>query len=397
MEMQENEMQKIPSDIMKMITYETFSCFKESGQAKRAMAAYDRKMQEVVAAKKYYSGWYHCWVKHITGRQVMDSYYLRIKDLDRISFRSRESVDTAVYHVIPGKNPDDLKYNLDYINRKEIETLADQSGCIYLFNKCVGRVRRIQCETVRYDIVIRNGTDAIADSALADNYQIGSVTLPDSVTVIGTGALERSRLLEKVTLSQNLKYIKDAAFRFCWRLQNVDLPDGLLYIGADAFRKCHEFTEMIIPDSVTYIGSKAFYKCVNLKSVKLPAHITKISMGVFLHCHQLTEIVIPEDVTVIEKDAFAECRSLEKISLPSGLKRIEDGAFANCRKLRFLEIPDSVEYIGEELFGKIKIKIKIKIKMRPTFVASKDNQYVHRYATDHRIKIIDSLNGKDDS
>ena len=111
----------------------------------------------------------------------------------------------------------------------------------------------------------------------------------------------------------------------------------------------------------------------------------------FRHCHLLTEIVIPDDVTVIEKDAFAECRSLEKISLPSGLKRIEDGAFANCRKLRFLKIPDSVEYIGEELFG------KIRIKRYPTLVASKDNQYVHRYATEHRIKIIDSLNGKDDS
>ncbi|HBB71288.1 MAG TPA: hypothetical protein DCZ71_01615 [Ruminococcus sp.] len=385
MEMKENEIQKIPGNIMQMITYEAFCRFKASRQGKSAMAAYDWKVQEVVAARKYYSGWYHCWAKHITGGQVMDSYYLRIKDLDKIGFHSRESVDTAVYHVIPGKNPDDLKYNLDYINRKEIEALADQFGCIYLFNKCVGRVRGSQCDTIRYDIVIRNGTDAIADSALADNYLIVSVTLPDTVTVIGTGALERSRLLQKVTLSKNLKYIKDAAFRFCWRLQNVDLPDGLLYIGADAFRKCHEFTEMIIPDSVTYIGSKAFFKCVNLKSVKLPAHIAKISLGLFRHCHQLTEIVIPDDVTVIEKDAFAECRSLEKISLPSGLKRIGDGAFANCRKLRFLEIPDSVEYIGEELFG------KIKIKRCPTFVASEDNQYVSRYAADHNIRVTDRL------
>lgn len=384
MEMKENEIQKIPGNIMQMITYEAFCRFKASRQGKSAMAAYDWKVQEVKAANKY-SSWYHCWLHHITGEQVMYSYYLRIKDLDKIGFHSRESVDTAVYHVIPGKNPDDLKYNLDYINRKEIEALADQFGCIYLFNKCVGRVRGSQCDTIRYDIVIRNGTDAIADSALADNYLIVSVTLPDTVTVIGTGALERSRLLQKVTLSKNLKYIKDAAFRFCWRLQNVDLPDGLLYIGADAFRKCHEFTEMIIPDSVTYIGSKAFFKCVNLKSVKLPAHIAKISLGLFRHCHQLTEIVIPDGVTVIEKDAFAECRSLEKISLPSGLKRIGDGAFANCRKLRFLEIPDSVEYIGEELFG------KIKIKRCPTFVASEDNQYVSRYAADHNIRVTDHL------
>ncbi len=333
----------------------------------------------------YYPDRIRYFREHDTGEKVMESYYPRIMDLDKISFVSREYVNTVVNHVIPGKNPDDLKYNLDYINRKEIEALADQSGCIYLFNKCVGRVRRIQCETVRYDIVIRNGTDAIADSALADNYQIGSVTLPDSVTVIGTGALERSRLLEKVTLSKNLKYIKDAAFRFCWKLRNIDLPEGLVYIGADAFRKCESFTELIVPDSVTYIGSKAFFKCVNLKSMKLPAHITKITLGLFRHCHQLSEIVIPNDVTVIEKYAFANCYNLKKVSLPSGLKRIEDGAFANCRKLWFLEIPDSVEYIGEELFGKI--------KRRPTFVASKDNQYVRRYAADHHIRFTDNYDG----
>ena len=396
MEMQENEMQKIPRDIMQMITYETFCRFKASGQVKRAMAKFDERLQQArEICRKGYGYYYPDTIRyfreHNTGEKVMESYYPRIKDLDQICFASREYVNTIVNHVIPGGDPDDLKCDGGYVYRREIEALADEQGVVYLFKKCVGRVRKPHWERDRYNIVIRKGTDAIADSALADNYLIVSVTLPDTVTVIGTGAIERSRLLEKVTLSKNLKYIKDAAFRFCWMLQNVDLPDGLLYIGADAFRKCTSFTCLSIPDSVTYIGSKAFFKCVNLKSVKLPAHITKISLGLFRHCHQLTEIVIPDDVTVIEKDAFAECRSLEKISLPSGLKRIEDGAFANCRKLRFLEIPDSVEYIGEELFG------TIKIKRRPTFVASKDNQYVHRYATEHRIKIIDSLNGKDDS
>lgn len=38
-----------------------------------------------------------------------------------------------------------------------------------------------------------------------------------------------------------------------------------------------------------------------------------------------------------------------------------------------------------------------KTKRYSTIVASKDNLYVRRYAADHRIKIIDSLNGKDDS
>lgn len=391
MEMQENEMQKIPSDIMQMITYEAFCRAKASGKVKRAMALFDEEIhrgREVWKEHKlgsYYPDRIRYFREHDTGEKVMESYYPRIMDLDKISFVSHEYVNTVVNHVIPGGNPDDLKCDGGYVYRKEIAEIADQYGVVYLFNKCVGRVRKPHWEKERFDIVIRKGTDAIADSALADNYLITSVTLPDNLTVIGTGAIERSRLLEKVTLSKNLKYIKDAAFRFCWKLRNIDLPEGLVYIGADAFRKCESFTELIVPDSVTYIGSKAFFKCVNLKSMKLPAHITKITLGLFRHCHQLSEIVIPNDVTVIEKYAFANCYNLKKVSLPSGLKRIEDGAFADCIKLRFLELPDSVEYIGEDLFGKK--------KRSPMIAASKENQYVRQYAADHHIRFTDNYDG----
>ena len=388
MEMQENGIQRIPRDIMQMITYETFCRFKASGRAKRAMEKFDERLQQARAVNIKAIGYYYpdsirYFREHNTGEKVMESYYPRIKDLDIISFVSRDYVNTVVNHVIPGGNPDDLKCNGGYVYRKEIEALADNQGVIYLFNKCVGRVRGIHWEKGRYDVVIKKGTDAIADSALADNYLIVSVTLPDSVTVIGTGAIERSRLLTKVTLSKNLKYIKDAAFRFCWKLQNIDLPDGLLYIGADAFRKCQSITELIIPDSVTYIGSKAFFKCLKLKSVKLPAHIKKISLGLFRHCHQLTEIVIPDEVTVIEKDAFSDCYNLESVTLPPGLKRIAGSAFANCGKLRYLEIPDSVEYIGEDLFGKT--------KRLSAIIVSEKNQYVRKYAADRQIKIADHL------
>jgi hypothetical protein len=356
------------------------------------MAAFDERLQQardtcIKAIGYYYPDGMQYFREHDTGEKIMETYYLRIKDLDKISFVSREYVNTTVYHVIPGGNPDDLKCGGGYIYRRELEALADEYGVVYLFNKCVGRARKSHWEKDRYDIVIRKGTDAIADGALADNYLIVSVTLPDTVTVIGTGAIERSRLLTKVTLSRNLKYIKDAAFRFCWQLQNIDLPDGLLYIGADAFRKCESFTELIIPDSVTYIGSKAFFKCVNLKSVKLPAHLTKISMGMFRHCHKLTEIVIPEAVTEIEDYAFADCGSLEKVSLPAGLELIGDGVFANCPKLRFLEIPDSVGYIGEDLFGKR--------KKYPAIIVSPDNTDVRNYAAAHHIKVIDNYDGKD--
>lgn len=379
MEIQENDIRQIPDNLVGMVSYEDFCRVKEG--MKREMALFDEQIRKVRVSGYNYADRFRYMREHNTSEKVMESYYLRIKDLDKASFGTREYVNTPVCRVVSEEEPDDLKFSGGYAYRKEIEAIADKDGVIYLFNKCVGRVRKVHWLKERFDIVIKAGTDAIADSALADNYLITSVELPDSVTVIGTGAFERSGLLARIGLSRNLKYIKDAAFRFCWELQDIDLPEGLVYIGADAFRKCKSLTELNIPDSVTYIGSKAFFGCVSLKSVRLPAHITNIGSGAFRHCHQLAEIVIPEEVTVIEKYAFANCSYLEKISLPGGLKRIEDGAFADCRKLKVIEIPDSVEYIGEDIFGKR--------KKYSTIAASADNDYVRKYAAENHINFTD--------
>ena len=127
---QENNMQHIHGNIVQMITYEAFCRFKASGKVKRAMAEFDKNARKAKEARQYYSGWYYNWEKNITGETVMDSYYLRIKDLDKVRFDSCEYVNTAVNRAIPGEDPDDLKYKPGYIYRKEIEALADQYGVV---------------------------------------------------------------------------------------------------------------------------------------------------------------------------------------------------------------------------------------------------------------------------
>lgn len=377
------EEQLIPEDVLKPVLYSDF--YKLLSLYAKDMKLFDKKIAEDRNKANYYYSYYpdrYSYSReHNTAEKIMESYYLRMRNLNKISMHSRDYVNTPVNRLVPNENSDDLKYNLGYIERNEIETLADECGIIYMLNKCVGRVRKGKWLNERIDIVIKNGTDAIADSALADNYLINSVLLPDSLTVIGAGAFERSQILEKVVFPKSLKYIKDAAFRFCWELKDIQLPEGLVYIGADAFRKCKSVTELVIPDSVEFIGSNAFYKCINLKKVILPAHLTRITSGMFRHCHQLSEIAIPEDVSVIEKYAFAYCSSLERVVLPPGLKRIEDGAFSECRKLKYIELPDSIEYLGKNLFGS---RNKYKV-----IVSSSEKSYVRNYAKANQINISD--------
>ena len=373
------EVQLIPEDVLKPVLHSDY--LKLLSLYAHDMKLFDKKTAE--GRKKghcYYLDRYNYSREHNTAEKIMESYYHRMINLNKISICSRDYVNTSVNRLVSNGSSDDLKYNLGYIHRKEIETLADECGIIYMLNKCVGRVRKNKWSD-KIEMVIKNGTDAIADSALADNYLITSVLLPDSLTVIGAGAFERSQILEKVVFPKSLKYIKDAAFRFCWKLKDIQLPEGLVYIGADAFRKCRSVTELVIPDSVKFIGSNAFYKCINLKKVILPAHLTGITSGMFRHCHQLSEIVIPEDVSVIEKNAFAYCSSLERVVLPPGLKRIEDGAFLECRKLKYIELPDGIEYLGKNLFGS---RNKYTV-----IVSSSEKPYVRNYAEENQINISD--------
>lgn len=89
-----------------------------------------------------------------------------------------------------------------------------------MFDKCAGRVRGNPKEKKRYDIVIKKGTDAVADSALADSFLVVSVTLPDTVTVIENHAFADCHALEKVSLPPKLKRIGDSAFANCPKLKD---------------------------------------------------------------------------------------------------------------------------------------------------------------------------------
>ena len=62
--------------------------------------------------------------------------------------------------------------------------------------------------------------------------------------------------------------IVDYAFRNCSRLINITLPDSLTSIGSHAFDNCSRLINITLPDSLTSIGSYAFYNCSELNSVK---------------------------------------------------------------------------------------------------------------------------------
>ncbi|MBR3534406.1 MAG: leucine-rich repeat domain-containing protein [Oscillospiraceae bacterium] len=319
-------------------------------------------------------------------KNLDDMYEFRMRNHCLLKIKSMDNVNTLLNFVRDDPGPNHLVYVYQYFHRSENSEYAEYlDGIIYSETVCLGMEDDSEALTPR-TVVIRSGTECIADSALADSYNICKLIFPNSLVSIGTGSVERSPKLRLVWISENLKYIQNAAFRYCWKLEKIYLPYGLLYIGHEAFRSCNSLKYVTIPDSVTYIGARAFYRCLNLNAVKLSRNIKIISSGMFMHCHQLEQIVIPEGVTVIEKDAFAFCSNLKRVFLPEGLEKIEDGAFSDCKQLKYIKVPDSITFLGADLFG-----TKKKYK---TIVSSSENKYVISYALKNQINWTDKFTEK---
>ena len=200
-----------------------------------------------------------------------------------------------------------------------------------------------------------------------------TVTIPNSVKSIGTGAFDSCSSLEEITIGNSVETIEDGAFTGCSSLKEIIIPDSVKSIGTAAFYNCTFLETLTIGNSVTTIGNSAFSGCSSLEEIVIPNSVKTIEGGAFSGCSSLKEIVIPDSVKTIEGGAFSACTSLEKVTIGNGLTEIADGlffgltnlttvtignsvktieanAFSNCSSLKEIVISDSVETIGDGAF-----------------------------------------------
>ena len=109
----------------------------------------------------------------------------------------------------------------------------------------------------------------------------------------------------------------------------MTIPNSVTSIGSYAFSGCSGLTSVTIPNSVTSIGSYAFSGCSGLTSVTIPNSVTSIGSYAFSGCG-LTSVTIPNSVTSIGEGAFCNSSRLETIILGKNIETIGTSAFANC-------------------------------------------------------------------
>ena len=206
-----------------------------------------------------------------------------------------------------------------------------------------------QCRNMT-GIVIPDGVETIEYGAFEECTGLSSVTLPDSVTKMGERVFFGCTGLVSAVLSKSLAEVPDWIFYGCTGLKEISIPATVTGIGEYAFFECSGLTEIKIPANVTSIGEHAFYECSALASVTLPGRLTEIATAVFAYCTELNHVAIPSSVTSIGERAFEECISLTSISIPASVTSIGDSAFYNCTRLSDFSLPNGLKTIGNWAF-----------------------------------------------
>lgn len=193
----------------------------------------------------------------------------------------------------------------------------------------------------------------------------GEVIIPDTVAgvaVFGIGAFYSNENVTSVTLPNSITSIGSLSFRSCSSLASINVDNANLSYssaGGVLFNKdkstlitypAGKSGAYVIPEGVTSIVDGAFYYCSFLKSVSIPYGVTSIGTHTFYACFSLTSITIPDSIIRIGYSAFYGCWSLTAITIPDSVTHIEYGAFGECRFTHVI-IPSSVISMGDGVFN----------------------------------------------
>ncbi len=155
-------------------------------------------------------------------------------------------------------------------------------------------------------IVISEGITNIPQYAFAGATKLRSLTLPASVSAIGTYAFMNTTALTDVVISED-----NSSFRYVdGIIYNRDLDTVVVAVGSIA-------GDIVIPASVTNISKYAFYRCSMLTGVSFDegSKLTTIETNAFNSCTSLVSFKLPENISSISATAINNCTSLTEITV----------------------------------------------------------------------------------
>ena len=187
-------------------------------------------------------------------------------------------------------------------------------------------------------------TGILENAFAAGEYNVKTVSFPNTVNFIGVGAIEILYYLESIDVREvegNHEVIYSS-------YEGALIRDyyGVSYL--EVFPRCIE-GEFTVPSTVDTIRHKVFSRASYLTKLTISKEVTYIADEAFYRCNKLEEIVFEEGGTApltIEPTAFNEVKALKTITLPARVENLSLETFDACIALENINVEEGGEQYG---------------------------------------------------
>ena len=116
-------------------------------------------------------------------------------------------------------------------------------------------------------------------------------------------------------------------------LTSLTIPDSVELIGYSAFSNCSSITTLIIGNGLRVIQSGTFSNCSSLRNIEFGENINIIKNYAFAGCSSLMLLEFNNFLYQIDSRAFENCEQLRSITLGNYLRYLESDSFVGCNLL----------------------------------------------------------------
>ncbi len=147
--------------------------------------------------------------------------------------------------------------------------------------------------------------------------------------------------LEEVYIGRNIKY-KNGSTSYPHESHPIDY-------GYSAFYNQPKLTKVTIGETVTDIPAYLFYNNASITLMTLP-NVKNIGDAAFKQCSKLTTLNLGQNLVTVGNEAFYECKNVTKLTFPNTTQSIGNSAFYNCSSVTEVTVGTGLKSIGANGF-----------------------------------------------